>query len=48
MDDWKKKLKKIKENLPRTSVKPVKKPKCRPSQEESRISDNLIRRRVRK
>jgi len=48
MDDWKKKLKKIKEDLPRTNVKPVKKVRCRPSQKEIRISGNLIRRRKRK
>ena len=48
MDNWKKKLKKIKEDLPRTNVKPVKKVRCRPSQEEIRVLDDLIRRRKRK
>ena len=47
-EDWKKKLKKMKKGFPIMNPKPVQKVKCRPSQEETRISNNLIRRRVRK
>jgi len=48
MNDWKKKLREVKKDLPKIGVKPVKKLKCKPGQEEIRVLDDLIRRRKRK
>lgn len=47
MDDWKKKLRKLKKDLPLINIKPKEKGTCRPSLKETRVSKTIIRRRKR-